>query len=411
MTHRPWPATKGFRLPPHPDQPLPIWRVAAVLAPALLAGCTGSLDWLAGSGPRADQVEAATADPQVSGIQIVEMTDTVARRLLASRHQTLFSEALGTDGHKTTGLGPGDVIEVSVWEAPPGMLFGGGNASPLAGPSTANIATFPPQMVNPQGTIGLPFVGQVQVAGKSPQQIEEEVVRRLQGKANQPQALVRVTQNTTANVTVVGEVTNSARVPLTAKGERLLDALAASGGLRNPLDKTTLQITRGSQVVALPLQTIVQDPKQNIELQPGDVIAVLNQPVSFTVLGATGKNEEINFETKGISLAQALARAGGLNDNRAKASGAFIFRFEEANALDWSTPPLKTPDGKVAVIYRVNLRDPATFFAAQSFEIQNKDILYVSNSTSAELQKFLNLVVSAIYPLVNVGNAISNLGN
>jgi polysaccharide export outer membrane protein len=65
----------------------------------------------------------------------------------------------------------------------------------------------------------------------------------------------------------------------------------------------------------------------------------------------------------------------------------------------------------VAVIYRANLRDPATFFAAQSFPMQNKDILYVSNSTSAELQKFLNLVVSAIYPLVNVGNAISNLGN
>lgn len=397
---------------PGPAIPRAIWSLATILPVALLAGCTGSMDWLAGSGPRADQVEEATADPQVSGIQIVEMTDTVARRLAVSRRQTLFSETLGTTGHrKATGLGPGDVIEVSVWEAPPGMLFGGGNTSPLAGPSTANIATFPAQMVNPQGTIGLPFVGQVQVAGKSAQEIEAEVVRRLQGKANQPQALVRVTQNTTANVTVIGEVTNSARVPLTAKGERLLDALAASGGLRNALDKTTLQITRGSQVAALPLQTIVQDPQQNIELQPGDVIAVLNQPVSFTVLGATGKNEEINFETKGISLAQALARAGGLNDNRAKASGAFIFRFEEASALDWPTPPLKTPDGKVAVIYRANLRDPATFFAAQSFPMQNKDILYVSNSTSAELQKFLNLVVSAIYPLVNVGNAIGNLGD
>jgi polysaccharide export outer membrane protein len=407
VTNRRWPAPRGFRVPRHPEHPLPIWRVAAVLALALLAGCAGSPDWLAGSGPSAGQVGAAAADPQVSGIQIVEMTDSVARRLLASRRQTLFSEVLGTNGHKTTGLGPGDVIEVSVWEAPPGMLFGGGAASPLAGPSTANIATFPAQMVSPQGTIGLPFVGQVQVAGKSPQQIEAEVVRRLQGKANQPQALVRVTQNTTANVTVVGEVTNSARVPLTARGERLLDALAASGGLRQPLDKTTLQVTRGTQVVALPLETIVRDPKQNIQLQPGDVIAALHQPLSFTVLGATGKNEEINFESKGISLAQALARAGGLLDNRAQASGAFIFRFEDAASLDWATPPLKTPDGKVAVVYRVNLRDPATFFAAQSFPIQNKDVLYVSNATAAEMQKFLNLIVAVIYPLVNVGNAIS----
>jgi polysaccharide export outer membrane protein len=59
------------------------------------------------------------------------------------------------------------------------------------------------------------------------------------------------------------------------------------------------------------------------------------------------------------------------------------------------------------VIYRVNLKDPATFFAAQSFPIQNKDVLYVSNATAAELQKFFNLIVAVIYPLVNVGNAIT----
>jgi polysaccharide export outer membrane protein len=155
------------------------------------------------------------------------------------------------------------------------------------------------------------------------------------------------------------------------------------------------------------LETIVRDPRQNILLQPGDVIAALYQPLSFSVLGATGKNEEINFEAQGISLTQALARAGGLIDNRARASGAFIFRFESLGALDWPVPPVTTPDGKVAVIYRVNLKDPATFFAAQSFPIQNKDVLYVSNATAAELQKFFNLIVAVIYPLVNVGNAIS----
>ena len=309
------------------------------------------------------------------------------------------------------GIGAGDVVEVTLWEAPPGLLFGGGALSPGASPGTANATTFPAQMVSSDGAIGLPFVGQLPVAGKTTQQIEAEVVQRLQGKANQPQALVRVTLNTTANVTVVGEVTNSARVPLTARGERLLDAVAAAGGLRQPLDKMTLQVTRGNEVAAMPMQSVVRDPRQNIVLQPGDVIAALYQPLSFTVLGAAGKNEEINFEAQGISLAQALARSGGLLDNRARASGAFIFRFEDANALDWAVPPRTTPDGKVAVIYRVNLRDPATFFAAQSFPVENKDILYVSNATTAELQKFLNLIVSVVYPIVNVGNAANNLGN
>jgi polysaccharide biosynthesis/export protein len=121
------------------------------------------------------------------------------------------------------------------------------------------------------------------------------------------------------------------------------------------------------------------------------------------VLGATGKNEEVNFEAQGISLAQALARAGGLQDARADAQGVFIFRFESADALDTAgKAPVTTPEGKIPVIYRVDLKNPATFFVAQSFPIENRDVLYVSNAPAAELQKFLNIVVSVIYPVVNI---------
>jgi polysaccharide export outer membrane protein len=139
------------------------------------------------------------------------------------------------------------------------------------------------------------------------------------------------------------------------------------------------------------------------------VITAMFQPLSFTVLGATGKNEEVNFEAQGISLAQALARAGGLNDARADARGVFIFRFEDAGALDWATPPTATPEGKVPVIYQVDLRDPSAFFVAQSFPVQNKDVIYVSNAPAAELQKFMNIVVSAIYPVAVAKSLKPNL--
>ena len=93
--------------------------------------------------------------------------------------------------------------------------------------------------------------------------------------------------------------------------------------------------------------------------QAGDVVTALFQPLSFTVLGATGKNEEINFEAQGITLAQALARAGGLQDSRSDAKGVFIFRFEPANALKWpKQPAATTPEGKVPVIYRIDLKNP-----------------------------------------------------
>lgn len=376
----------------------------ASLAASVLNGCASYPHWLPSSGPSVAQVQEASNTQNVTGIQIVDVNDAVARRLLASQKQSLFSEVFSDSAQAAYVIGAGDVIEISIWEAPPAALFGSGLIDPRMGPATTRVTAFPEQMVNSDGNINIPFAGQIPAAGRSPQQIEIEIVRRLKGKANQPQVLVRVIHNNTANVTVVGEVASSTRMPLTARGERLLDALAAAGGVRQPVNKMTLQVTRGNQVQALPLDTIIRDPKQNIVLLPGDVVTSLFQPLSFTVLGATGKNEELNFEAQGISLAQALSRAGGLQDARADAQGIFIFRFESPNALDLAgKTPAMTPDGKIPVIYRIDLKDPATFFVAQSFPIQNRDVLYVSNAPAAELQKFLNIVVSVVYPIVNIG--------
>ena len=368
-----------------------------------LSGCSTLYGTLPTSGPSAKQVQESSSTLNSTGIQLVDVTDAVARRVLASQKFSLFSEVFGSAVLPGYVVGAGDVLEVSVWEAPPAALFGSGALDPRAGPSTTRVTALPEQMVNSDGIINVPFAGPVNASGRNPQQIETDITQRLKGKANQPQVLVRVIKNNTSNVTIVGEVTNSTRMPLTARGERLLDALAAAGGTRQPVGKMTLQVTRGNQVQALPLDTIIRDPRQNITLQAGDVVTSLFQPLSFTVLGATGRNEELNFEAQGISLAQALARAGGLQDSRSDAEGVFIFRLESPSALDLSGRNVAiTPEGKIPVIYRVNLKDAASFFVAQGFPIQNKDVLYVSNAPAAELQKFLNLIVSAIYPVANI---------
>jgi polysaccharide biosynthesis/export protein len=281
-------------------------------AAAVLSGCVTFPGWLPSAGPSRELVVAVQeASPQLP-IQVVNVSDAMARQLLARAKHSLFSETLGNQAPASYAIGPGDVVEVSVWEAPPAALFGSTAFDARVGGGTTSVTTFPQQVVSHEGTINIPFAGMVPAAGMSPLQIEAEVVRRLTGKANQPQVLVRVIGNATSNVTVVGEVASSTRMPLTASGERLLDALATAGGVRQPEGKMTLQVTHGQQVQALALDTIIRDPKQNIVLQPGDVITALFQPLSVTVLGATGKNEELAFEAQGISLAQALARTGGV---------------------------------------------------------------------------------------------------
>ncbi len=383
---------------------LGIWMPALTCGLAL-TGCSTYPGWLPSAGPSRGQVVDVQQSELSLPIQVVDVTDAVARRVIAGERRSLFSETLGSKAPVGYTIGPGDVVEASVWEAPPAVLFGSTTLDSRGTVATARVTAFPEQMVSSEGTINIPFAGAVPVTGKSPQEVEAEVVRRLTGKANQPQVLVRVIRNATSNVTVVGEVTTSTRMPLTARGERLLDALAAAGGVRQPVGKMTLQVTRGDQVQALALDTIIRDPKQNIVLQPGDVVTALFQPLSFILLGATGKNEELNFEAQGITLAQALARAGGLQDWRADARGVFIFRFEDPEAMDLPVQGMTTPEGKVPVIYQVNLKDPATFFVAQSFPVHNKDVLYVSNAPGAELQKFLGIIMPGAYAALGIANS------
>jgi polysaccharide biosynthesis/export protein len=371
------------------------YLAAATVALVFLAGCSST--WLPHSGPSRGSVVTESAQ---SGVLVVDASEAATRKLLASQHRTLFSEALPSEGRLSYGVGKGDGLEISVLEAPPGLLFANvlGETRGAAA-SAARATVFPEQIIDGAGTISVPFAGTLAVDGMTLQQIEAAIAERLRGKANQPQVVVRLVRNTSSTVTVVGEVGRSARVPLTPRGERLLDALAEAGGVRQPVNKTSVQITRGERVVTLPLETVISDPRQNIPLRPGDVITALHQPLSLSVLGATGRNEELSFEVQGITLAQTLARAGGLQDNRANATGVFIFRFEDPRVFAKTGEPLPlNADGRVPVIYTFNLLDPGTFFTAQNFPMRNRDVLYVANADAANLQKFLTVVGSVIYP-------------
>lgn len=370
----------------------------------MVSGCAV----LPSGGPSTSAVSGATGQQASGGqVTVVDATGAVAARLISAYRPLTFAEALGEVPIAGTIIGPGDALDITIWEAPPAVLFG---AATLGNPSAVSSAAvnsviarpneFPSQVVGTDGQIDVPFAGRIRAAGQAPLEIAREIRSRLTGKAHDPQVIVRLASNATSNVTVVGDVTNNMRMPLTAKGERLLDALAGAGGAKQPVGKMTIQVTRGSLVEAMPLEAVIKDPRQNIRLQADDVVTLLFQPYSFTVLGAANKNEEVPFEGTGLTLSQALGRMGGLNDQRANPKGVFIFRFEDPKVFAGSAQALPTtPEGKVPVIYRVNMRDPTTLFVAQSFPIKDKDVIYISNAPLADFAKFLQAISQVVYPI------------
>lgn len=375
--------------------------VLSLLA-ALLSGCAA----MPNSGAGRSQVLKAESSMNLEGVVVVTVNDKLARKLSAGKSCTPFAEVFGSFAPPRYIIGPGDVIQVSVWETPPNILFGGIALDSKTGALTTRAESLPAQMVMDDGKITMPFAGQIKVAGRSVREIEKDIVARLQGKANNPQVVVRVTGNPTSQVSIIGDVAKSANMPLTPKGERLLDALAAVGGVTQPVTKVSLQLSRTGVTASMPLDSIIRDPKQNIPLLPGDVLTALFQPWTFSVLGATGKNEEIPFEARGISLAQALARSGGLNDARADPSGIFVFRFEEAKLLNADVPVPHAANGTIPVVYQVDFDDPTSFFATQNFPMQDKDVIYVANASAAELEKFLRMIGIVLGPGANWANVI-----
>ena len=369
-----------------------------VLLGLTLSGCAA----MPNSGPSRMQTQRAEHSKSLEGVVVMKVDDKLARTLNASKRVTPFAEVFGSAKRQNYLIGPGDTLVVSVWETPPAILFGGVALSSRAETLATQGETLPPQMVMEDGKITIPFAGSIKVAGRTVREIERDIVERLQGKANNPQVVVRVAGNPTSQVSVIGDVAKSANMPLTPKGERLLDALAAAGGVTQPLTRVSLQLSRTGKTATMPLDSIIRDPKQNIFLMPGDVLAALFQPWTFSVLGATGKNAEIPFEAQGISLAQALARSGGLADNRADPGGVFVFRFEEADVVAEKSAPVAL-NGKVPIVYQVDFNDPGAFFVTQNFPVQDNDVIYVANMPAAELEKFLRMVGLVLTPALNFG--------
>jgi polysaccharide export outer membrane protein len=373
---------------------------------AILAGLSACAS-VPTQGPLASDVVTRAGSDQTLRYLVVDVdgrTADIVRRNRADSFMGRFGDGRPAPFQR---VGVGDGLTVTIFEAAPGGLF----SSPIVDRvnTGSRSITIPDQVVAQDGAITVPYAGRVPVLGLTPPQIEAEVVNRLTGKAIEPQALVTLSRNVSNTATVTGEVTAGARVPLSVRGDRVLDVIAVAGGIRAPAHETFINLLRGGRSVTVPMQAIVNNPSENIFVLPGDVITAIRQPQTFTAFGATLRNAVIPFEQVDITMEEAIAKAGGLLDLQADPDGVFLFRFEPAAVARELDPSRDVPDGAsmVPVAYRVSMRNAGAYFHARQFPIQNKDILYVSNAPLTDVQKVLT-VLGSITSLVTGGAIIRN---
>lgn len=367
----------------------------------LLASAVAACGALPNSGPFTAEVMSNASDTleeSLSNYVVVDIDERVAS-IWASRPRDSMKAFGNVRPRPDVRIGVGDGIAVTIWEAAAGGLFSAAvnDRSIAAGSRTANI---PEQIVPVDGTIQVPYAGRIRVVGLRTADVEALVVERLKGKAIEPQAVVTITRNVSNTATVTGEVVQGARVPLTVRGDRLLDVIASVGGIRSPAHETFVRLTRKHSTVSVAFNSILASPAENVYVYPDDTITVVRIPQTFSAFGSTGRNSSVPFDASGISMDEAIARAGGLLDEKADPSGVFLFRFEPVDLVRQLVPGghVGAEGQMVPVVYRLNMRTTKAFFLARSFQIRDKDILYVSASTAVPVRKFLGLVGQVVSP-------------
>ena len=147
----------------------------------------------------------------------------------------------------------------------------------------------------------------------------------------------------------------------------------------------TLQ--RDGKRVKVLLSHVVHDPRENIFIRPNDVIFLTREAPTFTALGALnqnvfGFNSEIPFDVETLTLAQAMGKAGGLNDQQSDPSEIYVYRYEDRHS--WrslaSTPPVLPSKGSRRSITSTCAIRRALL--AAGFQMRTKDVMYVANARS-----------------------------
>jgi polysaccharide export outer membrane protein len=368
-----------------------IWRLGCRLGlrcllaagSVLLAGGCGVIPT---AGPGKVDIAVGQTDPASVDYGFVKITAEVVRVLAEYEPRGIANAFHDRRPPPEIKFGVGDVVSVSIFEAAAGGLF----IPSEAGVRPGNFVTLPNQPIDTSGNLSVPYAGAIQAKGKTPSEVQQEIVEKIRNRAIEPQAVVALVNQNTSLISVLGEVNTPNRFPALPAGEHILDSITRGGGIKDQGYDSWVVLERGGRRAAIPFGDLIYEPANNIWAWPGDTIYVFRQPQTFLAFGASGQQGQFNFDAWRVSLAEAVGKAGGLLDIQADPGSVYLYRVEpRALAEKLGVDCSKFTGPSVPVIYRISFRDPGGYFLATKLAIRDKDVVFAANADAVDVSKLL----------------------
>jgi polysaccharide biosynthesis/export protein len=219
----------------------------------------------------------------------------------------LLRAALGEREGEAYRVGPGDSLLVAIYGHPELSI------SQYSGTSLGHT---PGLLVDADGTLQLPLLGSVQVAGKSVEQLRQYLETELTRFVNQPKVTVQVIFAGSIRYHLLGQFTNPG-LKYSDRPMRLLEALSLGGSVElAQASLRTAYLARAGRRLPVNFQRLIIDGdlSQNVRLRSGDIVVVPDRQYEQAyIFGGSEDNPRggaVQFDGGRLTLLQALAKVG-----------------------------------------------------------------------------------------------------
>lgn len=365
----------------------PLRLSAALLATLSLSGCI----WAPGQHLRSSDISRQVPTSEDGKLELIPITPKLIAMDQAAKREGTLPSALLDYKPEPYRIGAGDSLYITVWDHP--------ELTVPAGPQQQ--ASMAGRLVQGDGSLFYPYIGNIQAAGKTPVELREEISQRLTKYIEAPQVDISILSYAAHRVWVTGAANQSTTVPLTIVPLTLSDAISQAGLSAIEADLSGIKLTRDGVTYDLDLEKLAQQSQgQSIYLKSGDNIYVpyLDRKEIF-VVGEVNLPGAYSFRTGDISLSQALGRARGLSQTTAKGDAVYVIR----GSHDLQQHP--------SMVYQLEARSPAAFATASQFQVQPGDVVFVGAAGVTRWNRFINQLLPFTSIIASAASASNDLDN